>query len=121
MISASSTRSQPTVREFAARARTASRALAKLSDEHRNKILMAAAKAIENGNQKILEANERDCRAAEPAVAAGKMSSAMFARLRAPAPNIAVMAARVRDVARLADPLGRRLSATHLADCIALY
>jgi glutamate-5-semialdehyde dehydrogenase len=82
---------------------------------------MTAAKAIEDGNQKILEANERDCRAAEPAVAAGKMSSAMFARLRAVKHNIADMAARVRDVARLADPLGRRLSATELDDGIVLY
>ncbi len=121
MTFASSARSQPTVRELAARARAASRAVAKLSNKQRNKILMAAAKAIEGGNQKILEANERDCRAAEPAVAAGKMSSAMFARLRAVEHNIADMAARVRDVARLADPLGRRLSATELDDGIVLY
>src|SRR5258708_37525980 len=121
MTFASSARSQPTVRELAARARAASRAVAKLSNKQRNKILMAAAKAIEGGNQKILEANERDCRAAEPAVAAGKMSSAMFARLRAAEHNIADMATHVRDVARLADPLGRRLSVTELDEGLVLY
>lgn len=74
-----------------------------------------------SGNQRILEANERDCLAAEPAVTAGTMSSAMFARLRVSARGIGEMATRVRDVARLADPLGRRLAATELDDGLVLY
>ena len=43
----------------ARRARAASRALAKLSAEARNGFLMAAAKAIEDGRQRILDANAR--------------------------------------------------------------
>ncbi len=51
----------------------------------------------------------------------GKMSSAMFARLRVTARGVAQMAAQVREVARLADPLGRRLAATELDDGLVLH
>jgi glutamate-5-semialdehyde dehydrogenase len=66
-------------------------------------------------------ANEIDCRAAEAAVAAGSMSSAMFARLRTTERGVAQMAKQVREVAGLPDPLGRRLSATELDDGLELY
>ena len=49
------------------------------------------------------------------------MSSAMFARLKISERGIQEMAARVRDVARLADPLGRRLSVTELDEGLVLY
>ena len=109
------------VASVARRARAASRELAKLSSELRNQVLLAAAQALEDGKQRILDANERDCRAAEPAVSAGKMSSAMLARLKVSERGIAQMAAQVREVARLADPLGRRLSGTELDDGLVLY
>ena len=110
MMYASKERSERTVRELASQARNASRALVQLSNECRNEILMSVAKAIENSSQKILEANERDCHFSQPAAEAGLMSSAMFARLKVNEHGIREMAARVRDVARLTDPLGRRLS-----------
>jgi glutamate-5-semialdehyde dehydrogenase len=117
----SDTLTQPTVAELAARARAASRQLAKLPNELRNEALMNIAAAIESDSEKILKANESDCRAAEPTVKAGKMSSAMFARLRLSHRGISEMAARIRDVARLPDPLGRRLSATELDAGLVLY
>jgi glutamate-5-semialdehyde dehydrogenase len=101
-------------------ARAASRELAKLSAAARNEALLAAAEAIEQSAARILEANAADCRAAEPAVAAGKMSSAMFARLRVKDSGIAQMAAQIREVARLEDPLGRRLAATELDEGLVL-
>jgi glutamate-5-semialdehyde dehydrogenase len=112
--------SESSVASIARRARVASRAIAKLSAEARNQVLIAVAQAIEQGSRKILEANERDCRAAESEVAAGKMSSAMLARLRVTERGIAQMAAQVREVACLEDPLGRRLSATELDDGLVL-
>ncbi len=114
-------RLQSAVVELASRARVASRALAKLSNQSRNELLMAVAKAIEDGSRKILQANELDCHAAEPAVLAGTMSSAMLSRLRINPRGVDEMAARVRDVARLPDPLGRRLAATELDDGLVLY
>ncbi len=105
----------------ARRTRKASRELAKLSADARVEVLMAAAQAIEDAQQRILDANERDCRAAEPAVASGKMTASMLARLRVTEGGVAQMAAQIREVARLEDPLGRRLSATELDEGLVLH
>jgi len=109
------------VASLARRARIASRALARLSLQTRNEVLAAVAVEIEEGAKRILEANARDCKVAEPDVVAGKMSSAMWNRLRVNERAVAQVAAQVRDVARLADPLGRRLAATELDDGLILY
>ncbi len=109
------------VAQIAGRARAAARSLARLSNEQRNEVLVALAQAIEESGPKILEANQQDCRAAEAAVAAGEMSSSMRERLRVGERGVAGMAARIRDVARLPDPLGRLLAATELDDDLMLY
>jgi glutamate-5-semialdehyde dehydrogenase len=114
-------RTQESVAAIAKRAREASRALARLSADRRNAVLLAAADAIEAARPQVLEANALDCRAAEPLVADGKMSSAMFKRLRVAESGIAEMAMRVREVARLADPLGRTQMATELDDNLTLF
>jgi glutamate-5-semialdehyde dehydrogenase len=113
--------SESTAASTAKRAREASRALARLSAASRNEVLLAAAQALEQAQDKILSANELDCRAAEAAVAAGKMSAAMFARLRVTERGVAQMATQVREVAGLPDPLGRRLAATELDRELILY
>lgn len=113
--------SETSVAAVAARARKASRALAQLSAETRNEVLLAIASAIEANAPRILEANARDLKAAEPEVAAGRMSSSMFARLNVTERGIAQMATQIREVARLADPLGRKLSATELDAGLILY
>jgi glutamate-5-semialdehyde dehydrogenase len=113
--------SQSSVAAIARRARTASRLLARLSFAERNEVLTVAAKAIEDNSGTILAANALDCKAAEPDVANDKMSAAMFARLRVTDKGIHEMSARVREVAGLPDPLGRRLTATELDDGLVLY
>ena len=114
-------RAQDSVAAVAKRAREASRALARLSDERRNAVLMAAAEATESRRAEILQANALDCAAAEASVSAGTISSPMFKRLRVTESGVAEMAMRVREVARLADPLGRTLMATELDDGLTLY
>jgi glutamate-5-semialdehyde dehydrogenase len=113
--------SESSVASIAQRARVASRAIAKLSLEARNQLLIAVAQAIENGARQILDANERDCRAAQSETAAGRMSQALLDRLRVTDRGITQMAEQVREVARLDDPLGRRLSVTELDDGLVLY
>jgi glutamate-5-semialdehyde dehydrogenase len=103
------------------RARKAAHVLATLSGARRNEALLAAANAIEARAEEILAANEKDCAAAQQAVERGELSRAMFARLRTSERGIAEMAARVRDVARLPDPLHRRLSTTELDDGLILH
>jgi len=112
---------EASVAQIAQRARHASHALARISDRERNEVLEAAAKALEANRDRIIAANEQDCRVAEEAVAAGKMTSAMFARLRVTARGVAQMAAQVREVAQLEDPLGHKLSVTELDDGLVLY
>jgi glutamate-5-semialdehyde dehydrogenase len=113
-------RARDSVAAIAKRAREASRALARLSADRRNAVLLAAADALESNRAQILQINAIDCAAAEPFVAAGKMSSAMFKRLRVIESGVAEMAMRVREVAGLADPLGRTLMSTELDDNLTL-
>lgn len=112
---------QTGVADVARRAKAASRRLALLSGERRNAALLSAALALEERRAEILAANGGDCLDAAREVEAGRMSQAMFKRLRTDEKGVAEMAARVRDVAALADPLGRTLAATELDDDLTLY
>jgi glutamate-5-semialdehyde dehydrogenase len=109
------------VAQAAKSARAAARALARLPNETRNQILLAEAEAVEKNKLRILGANFEDCRKAEQLVAKDAMSPAMFARLRVSERGVAEMAERIREVARLEDPLGRRISAMELDDGLVLY
>src|ERR1700687_6479166 len=109
------------VQRIVRRSRRAAHILAALSGERRNEALLAAASAIEARAAEILAANEKDCAPALPAVERGEMSRTMFARLRTTERGVVEMADRVRDVARLPDPLHRRLAATELDDHLVLY
>ncbi|HWG59989.1 MAG TPA: glutamate-5-semialdehyde dehydrogenase [Candidatus Acidoferrales bacterium] len=120
MSQAARERSQISVAEIAQRARAASRSLARLSGEARNEILTRAAQALEDASARILDANEKDRRAAEAAVREGTLSTSMLARLRVDQGGVAEMAERVRGVARLPDPLGRVLAATELDEGLVL-
>ena len=111
---------EQSVREIAARARAASRRLARMSNAVRNEVLLAVADGLEQASAEIVAANAIDCAAAEKEVAAGKMSAPMLKRLRVSNAGVQEMALRVRDVTRLPDPLGRRLGATELDDGLVL-
>jgi len=101
-------------------ARAASRKLAILSEETRNAVLENAAERLEENTARILAANQEDVRAAEELVGAGKMSPAMLARLRVTEKSVREMAGKVRGVARLPDPLGRRLAVTEMDQGLVL-
>jgi glutamate-5-semialdehyde dehydrogenase len=102
-------------------ARAASRLLASVPGERRNAAIKAAADVIEERQLEILVANQRDCEDALCALEAGRMSRAIYERLRMSAREIAQMARSVREVAALADPLGRLLAVTELDDGLTLY
>ncbi|MCM3871003.1 MAG: glutamate-5-semialdehyde dehydrogenase [Pyrinomonadaceae bacterium] len=109
------------VAEVARRARAASRLLATVPHELRVAALEAAADAIVAGKTEILNANQRDCEQALQALAAGQMKPALFERLRITEQSIKQMAAGVREVAALPDPLGRSLAVTELDEGLTLY
>ena len=102
-------------------AREASRELALLSDETRTSALLAIADALEENSERILTANAEDCGAAEKLLSRGGMTPALFSRLLIKETGIGEMAARLREVAKLPDPLGKRLAATELDDGLILH
>ena len=109
------------VASIARSAREASRKLALLSDETRKGTLLAIADALEENRERILGANAKDCAAAEKLLSNREVTSALFSRLRIKETDIAEMAARVREVANLADPLGKRLAVTELDQGLILH
>ncbi|HEX8771979.1 MAG TPA: glutamate-5-semialdehyde dehydrogenase [Pyrinomonadaceae bacterium] len=114
-------REESKVADVARRAKAASRALAVLPVARRDEILLTAAALIEERTAEILTANELDCRAARPDVEQGRMTRSMFERLQTSARGVRQMAAGIREVAALADPLGHELAVTELDDGLTLY
>ncbi len=94
-----------TVLELAQRAKVASRALAQLSTDEKNRCLLAMADALEAQKDAIKGANAKDMEAA-PGYG---LSAAMMDRLRLDEKRIASMAKGLREVAALPDPVGRVL------------
>ncbi|MFI5095291.1 MAG: glutamate-5-semialdehyde dehydrogenase, partial [Candidatus Acidiferrales bacterium] len=121
MSNDSSTRPYADVASIAHSARQASRKLALLSSETRKASLLAIADAIEAQGERILAANVKDCAAAEKLLSSGEMTQALLSRLRIKESGITEMAARVREVANLPDPLGKRLAATELDQGLILH
>jgi glutamate-5-semialdehyde dehydrogenase len=117
----SPTRPLPDVTSIAHSAREASRELAFLSGETRKASLLAIADALEKNSERILAANAQDCAAAEKLLSTGEMTQALFSRLCIKESGIAEMATRVREVANLPDPLGKRLAATELDEGLILH
>src|ERR1700687_3619115 len=91
-------------------ARKACRKLGRLSGETRKVLLLAIADALEGNGGRILAANAKDCAAAEKLLSTEEMTPALLSRLRIKESGISEMAARVREVANLPDPLGKRLA-----------
>jgi glutamate-5-semialdehyde dehydrogenase len=84
--------------------RKAARALAKLDAEAKNAALEAIAIALEGDVEDILVANRKDVEAAEVA----QLPKPLIGRLKLDRTKLAGMVAGVRDVAKLADPVGVR-------------
>ena len=92
------------LQEMGQRARAARRGLATLLTTEKNDVLSALADALEDAANRraILEANGADISAGEEA----GLSAALIDRLRLTPSRLAGMAAGVRDVAALPDPIG---------------
>src|SRR5436190_15227237 len=86
-------------------ARTASRGLAKLTADEKNRCLLAMAEALEQSAPDIKAANAKDMEAATQM----GLTSAMLDRLKLDDKRIAGMAKGLREVAALPDPTGKIL------------
>ena len=90
------------VREMAKRAKAASGELARIPTDVKNKALIEMADALEKNRERLMDQNRKDLAAAEK----GSLSAAMMDRLRLTPGVIHGMAEGLREVARLADPVG---------------
>ncbi len=95
------------INEMGRQALTASRALATLPAETKNRILTAMADSLLACGEEILAANARDL---EAGLAKG-LAPAMLDRLMLNPDRLAAMAQGVREVVDLPDPVGEELSA----------
>jgi len=100
----------PTVEHVCLRAREASRVLATLDGATRDRALHAMAAALEERAAEILEANERDMEAGR----AARLGAALLDRLELDEARLAGIAADVRAVAALPDPVGETIEGTRL-------
>ncbi|MFA7343970.1 MAG: glutamate-5-semialdehyde dehydrogenase [Terrimicrobiaceae bacterium] len=96
---------EQSIHEIGARARAASRELAKLSSAQKSTCLLAMADGLVAGTDKLLRANADDLARAEKS----GLTKAAIDRLRLTPERIAGMAAGIREVAGLADPVGEIL------------
>ena len=92
----------PSLIEIARQTRIAAGKLAVLSTEARNSALEAIAIALETAIPLIIAANEVDLKAA----VADNIAPALYARLKLGESKLQAAIAGVRDVAKLADPVG---------------
>ncbi len=106
----------PELLQRAAAVRRSAMALAQLSDAERQAALQAMADALEAHRGQILEANRLDLAAA----AADGLASSLVARLKLDGPKLDGAITGVRQVAALADPLGRRQLHTELDQGLVL-
>ena len=93
------------IADIAKRARIAARTLAASSGVERNQLLLNIADELEKNLDLILKANQIDMDAAKSA----GISSSLQDRLLLTEKRIKEMAAATRDIAKLADPLGKVL------------
>ena len=92
-----------TMQELGSRAKAASKVLALASTAAKDSALHAAADLLESGTDRILEANAADVAAAE----SSGTTATVVDRLRLDTRRVSAMAAGLRDVAGLADPVGQ--------------
>lgn len=105
-----------TPRERMLLAKDAARSIGLLSDEEKSRTLLALADAIEAATPDIVAANAEDLARG----AATGLSSALQDRLRLDEPRVAALAAAVRDIADLPDPVGRILDRRTLPNGVEL-
>ena len=106
----------PSVTELCAQAKRASRELAVLDRGAKDAALHAIADALEARTAEILEANARDMEAGREAA----LTDALLDRLRLDEKRVATIAAQVRDIAALPDPVGEVIDGSRLPNGLSL-
>lgn len=107
--------------QIAKNAKNASLKIADLSTEIKNKALLKIAEKIESAKDEIFEANKFDLEAARVLVEEGKLSKSTFNRLAFNENKMRDMIAGIKDVAKLDDPINKKLLVRELDSDLTLY
>ncbi len=107
---------QQTVTDLATAAKSASRALGRLTTAAKNDVLIAAAEQIEAATESIIAANAEDLARAEESGIEGSLLD----RLRLTPERVAGIAAGLRQVAALPDPIGEVVAGKTLPNGLRL-
>ena len=106
--------------EIAIKAKNASKKVATLSTEIKNKALLNIANNLKANEDKIFEANKKDLELAKPLVEAEKLSQSVFNRLKLDENKMRDMIQGIVDIANLEDPIGKTLLKRQLDDGLIL-
>lgn len=102
-------------------AKTASLEIADISTDLKNKALNEIADAIEMRKNEIFEANAADLKDAEKLLENGELSKASFNRLKLDDNKMRDMIQGIRDIAKLDDPVNKKLFVRELDTDLTLY
>ncbi len=106
--------------EIATKAKNASKKVATLSTEIKNKALLNIANNLKANEDKIFEANKMDLELAKPLVEAEKLSQSVFNRLKLDENKMRDMIQGIVDIANLEDPIGKTLLKRQLDEGLVL-
>ena len=106
--------------EIATKAKNASKKVATLSTEIKNKALLNIANNLKANEDKIFEANKMDLELAKPLVEAEKLSQLVFNRLKLDENKMRDMIQGIVDISNLEDPIGKTLLKRQLDDGLVL-
>lgn len=95
--------------ELAQKAKLASKRIATISTEIKNKALLNIAEAIETHSKDIFEANRLDLAQAQKMVDSGELSQSTFNRLKLDENKMRDMIQGIVDIYQLEDPIGKVL------------
>ena len=107
--------------QIARNTKEASLKIADLSTEIKNKALIQIADEIEAHKNEIFEANKKDLSDAEKLVQNGELSKSTFNRLKLDDNKMRDMIQGIRDVAKLEDPVNKKLLVRELDSDLTLY
>lgn len=99
-----------------ARAKDASRAVARLTSDDKVRVLESIARGLEENASAIIAANERDIETGR----ANQIGDALIDRLRLDDKRVAALAAAVREIAALPDPVGQVVGGHRMPNGVAL-
>ena len=102
-------------------AKAAALEIANISTDLKNKALLKIADNLEKNKTEIFEANKKDLHDAESLITSGEISKSTFNRLKLDENKMRDMIQGIRDVAKLEDPVNKKLFVRELDEGLTLY